>query len=81
MRAIVAGVGLLAVAWSPASADDETDCRAGIVMIRAEIAKKPAQAVLTKLQSALRIAEREQREREFDECVDAVQDASKALGR
>jgi hypothetical protein len=50
-------------------------------MIKEEIARKPAQATLTKLQAALRVAEREQREQEFDECVDAVKDARKALGR
>ena len=72
--AIVIGGG---AAW----ADDRADCGAGIEMIKAEIAKKPAQATLTKLQSALRVAEREQREQEFDECVDAVKDARKALGR
>jgi hypothetical protein len=66
---------------SAAWADDQSDCLTGIEMIKAEIAKKPAQATLTKLQAALRVAEREQREREFDECVDAIKDARKILGR
>lgn len=64
-----------------AQADDRTECKAGIEMIRAEIAAKPAQAILAKLQTALRVAEREQKEQEFDECVDAIKDARKALGR
>jgi len=64
-----------------AQADDRTDCKAGIDMIKAEIAAKPAQATLTKLQTALRVAEREQKEQEFDECMDAIKDARKALGR
>ena len=81
MRTLLTALGLLAVALSPAAADDEGDCRVGVEMIRAEIAKKPSQAVLTKLQTALRVAEREQKEREFDECMDAVKDARKALGR
>jgi hypothetical protein len=75
---------MLAVAISlpaAAQADDRTECKAGIELIRAEIAAKPAQPVLTKLQAALRVAEREQKEQEFDECMDAVKDARKALGR
>ncbi|HEY0570819.1 MAG TPA: hypothetical protein VGD16_04705 [Enterovirga sp.] len=70
-------VGLPAVA----QADDRTECKAGIEMIRAEIAAKPAQPILNKLQAALRVAEREQKEQEFDECMDAIKDARKALGR
>ena len=81
MRVAVLALGFVAIALSPASADDETDCRVGIEMIKAEIAKKPSQTVLTKLQTSLRVAEREQREREFDECMDAVKDARKTLGR
>ena len=55
--------------------------RAGIEMIRSEIAKKPKEATLTKLQTALRVAEREDKEAEYDECLDAIKDARKALGR
>ena len=80
MRIVLVAVAL-ALAPTLAAADDRSDCKAGIVMIKEEIAKKPAQAVLTKLQTALRVAEREDREQEFDECVDAVKDARKALGR
>ncbi len=69
------------LAAAPARADDQALCRTGIAMIRAEIAKKPAGAVLSKLQTALRVAEREDREGEFDECLDAVKDADRALGR
>jgi hypothetical protein len=36
---------------------------------------------LTALQRALGSAKRELKEAEFDECVDAVHDARKALGR
>lgn len=81
MRVIFPALVLLASAPDLALADDQADCRAGIEMIKSEIAKKPPQAVSTKLQAALRVAEREQNEREFDECVDAVKDARRALGR
>ena len=80
MRIVIAAIVIVA-AGGNASADDQAECRAGIEMVKSEIAKKPPQATLTKLQSALRVAERELREREFDECVDAVKDARKALGR
>ena len=64
-----------------AAADDQAECTAGIDMIKAELDRKPPQATLTALQRALRSAERELKEAEFDECVDAVDDARKALGR
>jgi hypothetical protein len=50
-------------------------------MIRSEVAKKPDEATLTKLRTALRIVEREEKEAEYDECLDAIKDARKALGR
>ncbi|KAA2237524.1 hypothetical protein [Salinarimonas soli] len=82
-RTVVPMLGLAAAlaAPVPALADDQADCVAGIAMIRAEIAKNPPQATLTALQRALRSAERELKEAEFDECVDAVNDARKALRR
>ena len=60
-------------------ADDQTECKAGIAMVQAEIAKGPPEDILAKLKKALRVAEREQGEGEFDECVDAVGDARRAL--
>lgn len=82
IRPILAALGVAALAGiGPAAADDKADCKVGIEMIRGEIAKKPAAGVLTKLQTALRVAEREDKEGEFDECMDAVKDARKALGR
>jgi hypothetical protein len=74
-------VASLTSAAVPAAADDQAECSAGITMIKAEIDKKPPQATLTALQRALRSAERELKEAEFDECVDAVADAKKVLGR
>ena len=74
-------VALAAFAAAPARADDRSDCRAGIEMIESEIAKRPAQAILADLQTALGDAEREEREGEFDECLDAVDDARAVLAR
>lgn len=66
---------------APAMADYRAECLSGIEMIKAEVAKDPAAPVLAQLRTSLRIAERERGEAEWDECVDAVKDARKALGR
>jgi hypothetical protein len=84
MRNLIASSAILAalaVSISPAAADDQAECTAGIAMIKTELDKKPPQATQTALQRALRSAERELKEAEFDECVDAVEDARKALRR
>ncbi|GLS42467.1 hypothetical protein [Methylobacterium brachythecii] len=74
--ALLGAALLLAI---PALADDKADCSAGITMIQAEIAKAPAEPALAKLKKALKNAQREQKEGEFDECMDAVGDAKRAL--
>ena len=76
-------IGLIgfALTGSTAIADDKADCMNGIAMIRAEIAKQPPAATLSKLQAALRVAERELKEAEYDECFDAIEDAQKAVRR
>ncbi|HEY0836334.1 MAG TPA: hypothetical protein VGE72_20675 [Azospirillum sp.] len=66
---------------TPALADDQSDCVAGIAFIKAEIAKAPAQPTLDALKKQLRNAEREQREKEYDECLDAVTAAKKAVAK
>ncbi len=63
----------------PALADDAADCAAGIDMIKAEIGKKPAAEVLDKLKEALKDAEREANEKEYDECFEAIDDAKEAI--
>lgn len=66
---------------SAASADDAADCDAGIEMISAEVAKEHPKPMADALKTALRVAKREKGEKEYDECLDAVADAKKALGR
>jgi hypothetical protein len=61
-----------------ALADDAKQCTDGVAMIKAEIAKAPPKATLDKLNKALKGAEREMGEKEYDECVDFVNDAKKA---
>lgn len=77
-------LGLLAavsVASSPARADDAAACDAGIEMISAELAKQHPKPTADALKTALRVAKREKGEKEYDECLDAVGDAKKALSK
>ena len=78
MRLALSGLAALLLAV-PALADDKAACAEGIAMIKAELARNPPEAALPKLKKALRVAEREQGEGEFDECLDAVGDAKRAL--
>jgi hypothetical protein len=69
-------VGLTATgAW----ADDKAECTAGIELIKAEIAKEPAKRVLIRLQKALKTAQQEVDEGDWDECVAAIRQGKKAL--
>ncbi len=86
MSALQPTLRLLAIAAAlavstPAFADDAADCDAGIEMISGEVAKDHPKATADALKKALRVAKREKGEKEYDECLDAVADAKKALGR
>ena len=72
---------LLVSLATPVVADDRTDCAAGIGEIRAALTRAVPAPLLTRLRAALRVAEREQGEAEFDECMDAVRDARRALAQ
>ncbi|WP_245479493.1 histidine kinase [Hansschlegelia zhihuaiae] len=68
-----------ALACPEARADAAADCDSGIAMITAESAKEQPGPVADALKTALRVAKREKGEQEYDECLDAVEDARKAL--
>jgi nitrate reductase assembly molybdenum cofactor insertion protein NarJ len=72
---------LILALWvaAPALADDASDCAAGIEMIKGEIAKNPAADVLEKLNKALKDAEREAAEQEYEECFEAIDDVKEAV--
>ncbi|MCS0495818.1 hypothetical protein NVS89_11960 [Ancylobacter sp. MQZ15Z-1] len=76
--ALLAGAATFATVGD-ALADDAKDCSDGVAMIKAEIAKGPPKATLDKLNKALRGAQREMGEGEYDECLDFVGDAKKAI--
>lgn len=67
------------IASGPALADDAADCDSGIKMIESEQAKEHPNATADALKTALRVAKREKGEQEYDECLDAISDAKKAL--
>ncbi|MFK8252143.1 hypothetical protein [Ancylobacter terrae] len=74
---LIAGA-LLVAGTAAVRADDAKTCTDGIAVLKAEIAKKPAKAKLDKLNKALKGAERELGEKEYDECIDFVNDGKKA---
>ena len=81
MRPIRYAIAALAISAIPALADEKADCTAGIAMIETALAANPSEAALPKLKKALKAAKREQGEGEFDECLDAVGDAKRAMGK
>ena len=78
MRILFAIVGVTLLS-GVAYADDAADCSAGIEVIKAEIAKTTAEDKLSKLNKLLADAEREAKEKEFDECFDAIEDAKEVV--
>ncbi|MBD8908592.1 hypothetical protein [Methylorubrum zatmanii] len=64
---------------TPALADDKSACAEGIAAVKARVETLAPDAIPQKLRRALRIAEREQGEGEFDECLEALDDANRAL--
>ena len=81
MRSTRFALILVAASAAPALADDKASCAEGIAMIEAALAASPSEAAQPKLKTALRVAKREQGEGEFDECLDAVGDAKRAMGK
>lgn len=81
MKSAAIALVCAAALWAaPALADDAADCQAGIDLIKAEIAKNPADDVKAKLTKLLGDAEREAGEKEYDECFEAIDDAKEAAG-
>lgn len=79
LLAALAVAVLSAAPLSAARADDAAECDAGIEMITTESAREHSKATAEALKTALRVAKREKGEKEYDECLDAVADAKKAL--
>jgi len=61
------------------AADDKAECATGMELIKAEIAKKPAKRLLNRLQKALKAAEQEVGEGDWDECVAVIRQSKEAL--
>ena len=83
MRGIAAiGLGLACAigAVEEARAQNRADCEAGIRFITEALARETRADVRDELAKALRDAERELGEGEYDECMEAVEDARDAVG-
>jgi hypothetical protein len=80
LRLTVIAIAASAAMSAPALADPAADCAAGIETIKAAIAANPAADKLEKLNKLLADAERELGEKEFDECLEAVEDAKEIAG-
>nr|WP_155931932.1 histidine kinase [Methylopila sp. 73B] len=80
MTVLAAAIAAMTLGAGAARADDAAECDQGIAMIEAEQAKTHPAPVADALKTALRVAKREKGEKEYDECLDAVADAKKALG-
>lgn len=80
LRLTIIAIAAFAAMSAPALADPAADCAAGIETIKAAIAANPAADKLEKLNKLLADAERELGEKEFDECLEAVEDAKEIAG-
>ncbi|HEX9321079.1 MAG TPA: hypothetical protein VF913_03000 [Xanthobacteraceae bacterium] len=75
--AILLALFIPARAW----ADKESDCQKGITTLKSELKKKHPKPMRDQLQKALKDAQKEDGEGDWDECVDAVKAGTRALGR
>jgi hypothetical protein len=80
-RVFVAAIVALLFIPASASADSESDCQKGIATLKSELKKKHPKPVQDRLQKALKDAQKEDEEGDWDECVDAVKAGTRALGR
>jgi hypothetical protein len=62
-----------------AMADDKSDCRKGVAMIKAELKKRHPEPVLVTLRSALSDAELEEAEGDWSDCMKYIKMARAAL--
>ncbi|MFJ7440720.1 hypothetical protein ACIQW5_24050 [Methylorubrum thiocyanatum] len=76
---ILHAAAFLILLAAPALADDKAACAEGIATVKAQAETLASDAVPQKFKRALKIAEREQGEGEFDECLEALDDAKRAL--
>jgi len=80
MKAMLVSIAaLLAVATSPALADNKSDCLQGVRAVKAQMKKKLPQAAHDEAAQALAKAEEEVVENDWGECVDYVNQAKSAL--
>jgi hypothetical protein len=77
---LCAGIVWLTPTAGAMAEDLQTECEEGIRFIRESLARSTDPAQRAALTEALRDAEREAGEREYDECLEAIEDAKIAVG-
>jgi hypothetical protein len=80
LRAWGVASALLLASIAGAGAEERAECEAGIAFIRTELERAADGAKREALAKALREAEQELGESEFDECLEAVEDAREVVG-
>ena len=80
LRMLCAGCAFIAMTSAAAAEDLQAECEEGIRFIREALASATNPKQRAALTEALRDAEREAGEREFDECLEAIEDAKIAVG-
>jgi len=80
-RLFVAAIVAFLLVPVRAFADAEQDCEKGIAMLKAELKKKHPKQVRDQLQKALKDAQKEDEDGDWEECVDAVKAGTRALGK
>jgi hypothetical protein len=79
MRAVVLPVAAtVMMSATAAMADDKSDCRKGVAMIKAKLKKKHPAPGLDTLRKALSDAETEVIEKDWSECMDHIKTARAA---
>ena len=76
---LLTAAAALMVTATPVMADNKSDCRNGVAMIKAELKKKHPAPVLVTLRKALSDAETEVMEEDWSECMEYINTARAAL--
>jgi 3-methyladenine DNA glycosylase AlkC len=76
---LLAAMSAVLMSTTAAMADEKSDCRKGVAMIKAELKKKHPEPVLATLRSALSDAELEEVEGDWSDCMKYIKTARAAL--
>jgi len=78
---LLAVMSAVLMSTTAAMADDKSDCKKGVAMIKVELKKKHPEQVLVSLRNALSDAELEEAEEDWSDCMKYIKTARAALGK